>query len=98
MPSKLGPHILKETESVQQMIRAGCRIVKFMGGFDLLPEVTDPAVTLIGRYPASFTAEEQRAKERPEEAARRFIDSQREFYARHPAIKLWEGHNEPMWI
>ncbi|MEK7442526.1 MAG: hypothetical protein AABZ78_17130 [Chloroflexota bacterium] len=97
MPSKIGPHILNGNESARQMIRAGSRIVKFISEFGLLPEVTDPTVTVIGRWHTNMTAEAQRQNEQPEAAARRFLDTQKEHYAKYPTVKLWEGHNEPVW-
>src|SRR3990172_2775019 len=99
MPSKLGPHCLRPTSSARQMIDAGCRIVKLVDDFGLAPELASkPGLTLIGRVYADNprTAESQRG-ENPEDAARRFVASQKEKYALNPAIKLWEGHNEPVW-
>ncbi|HLB48385.1 MAG TPA: hypothetical protein VJL59_15370 [Anaerolineales bacterium] len=99
MPSKLGPHCLRPTSSARQMIDAGCRIVKLVDDFGLAPELASkPGLTLIGRVYADNprTAESQRG-ENPEDAARRFVDSQKEKYTLNPAIKLWEGHNEPVW-
>jgi hypothetical protein len=99
MPSKLGPHCLRPTGSARQMIDAGARIVKLVDDFGLAPELASkPGLTLIGRVYASDprTAESQRG-ENPETAARRFVDSQKDKYTRNPTIKLWEGHNEPVW-
>jgi hypothetical protein len=101
MPSKLGPHCLKSADGARKLIDAGCRIVKMVDDFGLAPELSaKPGVTLIGRVYASNprTAEEQqKAGENPEAAARRFIDAQKEKYRLNPTIKLWEGHNEPVW-
>ncbi len=99
MPSKLGPHCLRPARSAREMIDAGARIVKLVDDFGLAPELASkPGVTLIGRVYAHDprTAESQRG-ENPEDAARRFIDSQKEKYRLNPAVKLWEGHNEPVW-
>lgn len=101
MPSKLGPHCLKSADGARKLIDAGCRIVKMVDDFGLAPELAaKPGVTLIGRVYASNprTAEEQqKSGEAPEAAARRFIDAQKEKYRLNPAIKIWEGHNEPVW-
>lgn len=99
MPSKLGPHCLRPTASARAMIDAGCRIVKLVDDFGLAPELAGkPAVTLIGRAYAHdpHTAESQRGED-PEAAARRFVDSQKQKYQLNPTIKIWEGHNEPVW-
>jgi len=101
MPSKLGPHCLRGSNGARKIIDAGCNIVKLVDDFGLAPELANkPNVTLIGRVYASNprTAEEQmKSGEAPETAARRFIDSQKEKYRLNPAIKIWEGHNEPVW-
>ena len=99
MPSKLGPHCLRPTRGARQLIDAGCRIVKLVDDFGLAPELAArPGLTLIGRVYADNprTAEEQR-RENPEVAARRFIDSQKDKYLANASIKIWEGHNEPVW-
>ncbi len=97
MPSKLGPHCLRPTGSAKQMMDAGARIVKLVDDFGSAHDfLARPGVTLIGRSYSNFTAESQRG-ENPEAAARRFIDSQKEKYRLNPAVKLWEGHNEPVW-
>lgn len=98
MPAKLGPHCITPTASARQMIDAGCRIVKLLDDFGLAPELADKGVTVIGRSYARDpgTAESQRG-ENPESAARRFINSQKEVYDLNPSIKIWEGHNEPIW-
>ncbi len=99
--SKLGPHVLRPTAGAQALIGAGCRIVKLVGDFGLAVELANrPEVTVIGRAYATNprTAEEQFfSGESPEAAAQRFLDSQRQQYALNPAIRLWEGHNEPVW-
>src|SRR5258708_5214984 len=97
MPSKLGPLCLTTTNTARQMLDAGCRIIKLVDDFGYAPELANRSdLTVIGRVFTTTTAESQRG-EAPEAAARKFIDSQKEKYQRNPAIKIWEGHNEPVW-
>ena len=97
MPSKLGPHAIGPTSGTRTLVDAGCRIVKLLDDFGLAPELAaKPGVTVIGRVFSPFTAESQRG-ETAEVAARRFVESQQEKYRLNPAIKIWEGHNEPVW-
>ncbi|MBI5290427.1 MAG: hypothetical protein HY872_00935 [Chloroflexi bacterium] len=101
MPSKLGPHVLTTTDSARKMLDAGCRIIKMVDDFGLGQGLeNNPNVTVIGRVYANDprTAEaQQKGGESPENAARRFINSQKEKYRLNPHIKIWEGHNEPVW-
>jgi len=101
MPSKLGPHCLRATDGARKLLSAGCRIIKLVDDFGLGPELENkPGLTVIGRSYAHDprTAEEQqKAGESPENAARRFVDHQKEKYRLNPTIKIWEGHNEPVW-
>jgi hypothetical protein len=97
MPSKLGPHAIGPTAGARALIDAGCNIVKLLDDFGLAPELAaKPGLTLIGRSFSPFTAESQRG-ETPEAAARRFVESQQQTYRLNPDIKIWEGHNEPVW-
>ena len=95
MASKLGPHCLRSTLGASAMLAAGAKIIKLVDDFGLVSQV--PAgVTLIGRSYSAFTAESQRDDD-PWRAANYFVDSQLDEYQANPLIKLWEGHNEPVW-
>ncbi len=95
MTSKLGPHCLRATDSAQRMLDAGCKVIKLVDDFGLADNI-NPNVTIIGRVYSSFTAESQR-NENPASAADRFVKSQIEKYRANPKIRIWEGHNEPVW-
>jgi hypothetical protein len=103
--SKLGPHAIGGTPSTAAMINAGCKIVKMTDGFDATALARSKNVpTIIGRRIIPYanqngrviTAENQRHKD-PREAAQELVDALRDTFRLNPDIKIWEGHNEPVW-
>lgn len=96
MASKLGPHCVTPTATARRMIEAGCRVVKLLDDFGLAELANAKGALVIGRSFSPFTAESQR-DQAPADAALRFVNSQREIYRLNPAVKIWEGHNEPVW-
>lgn len=83
------------------MIAAGSRICKLVGNFGPASEflALNPNLILIGRLPLPFTAESQySAGQVAELAARKLVDFSKDQYRLNPLIKIWEGHNEPVWI
>jgi len=93
--SKLGPHCLRTTDGARRLLDAGARVVKLVDDFGLANDVA-PGVIVIGRSYSNFTAESQRG-ENPASAADRFVSSQLTQYTLNPKIRIWEGHNEPVW-
>src|SRR6267154_2018006 len=94
--SKLCPHGVAPTAAARLLIEAGCRWVKLLDDFGLAPVAAADGAEVIGRVYSSFTAESQRGDD-PDLAAAKFIESQQEKYRLNPTIKIWEGHNEPVW-
>ncbi len=88
---KIGPHIIRDTPTVQQWVDARPTVLKLVGNWGIAERV--PADTLIiGRQaqneiPGLFS-------DPPEKVARWLVDQQRSLYERHPHIKYWEGPNE----
>ena len=105
MPTKLGPHNLTPNADALRLVRAGVPIVKLVNDFGAGIEyiALNPNLILVGRKisvfpddPRVVTAENLRHIA-PVDAARLWVDIQRETYTLNPHIKLWEGTNEPAW-
>ena len=77
------------------MLNAGARVALFVDDFGQA-DLAQPGCTIIGRVYSNFTAESQRGED-PASAADRFVSSQREKYELNPKIRVWCGHNEPVW-
>jgi hypothetical protein len=100
MSTKLGAHILVMTEDAARIIAAGPSVVKFVG--DWAAAANLPSGTLaVGRKMCDDDAQSQRERGKsPAAAAHEFLIKwkQLEEYQHNPAIKYWEGHNEPVWV
>lgn len=97
--SKLGPHCQRPTASARALIDAGARVIKLVSDLGLANEIEPlPGRLVIGRSVSQFDAQSQfHGGEEPKAAARRFIDSQKDIYKANPLIRVWEGHNEPVF-
>jgi len=93
--NKLGPHVLKSTGDLGSYLAAAPPVAKFVGDWGSAAGVP-PGVLVIGRVHSEFDAQSQR-RQKPANAAQRFVDSQIEVYRANPHIVYWEGHNEPVW-
>lgn len=99
MLTKLGAHILRMNDQTVTFVNAAPAVIKFAGEWGAAAGV--PAgVTIIGRKVADGDAQGQRASGKtPAQAAEEFLYAwgQLDMYRQNPAIKYWEGHNEPVW-
>ncbi len=97
MATKLGPHVLRTASDLGDYIQARPAVVKLVGDWGLAPSIPE-GILVIGRRHCDYDAQSQRSRgETPAEAAQRFINDQLATYQTNPAIKYWEGHNEPVW-
>jgi len=100
MPSKLCPHSLYTHQDLTAFVKAGCPFVKMVSFFGPADELlaARPDVTLIGRiyepYDANAAA---RSGKTPEAEAQAWVNRQKDNYRLNPAIKVWEGPNEPVF-
>ena len=101
--SKLGAHVLAMNDDTVKFIEAGPSVVKFAGDWGYAPAV--PQGTLvIGRKVLSTDDDAQQIRARglsPQQGVHDFIfgkENQIQTYQANPAIKYWEGHNEPVWV
>jgi hypothetical protein len=98
MPTKLGPHILRDAADVADYLQTHTAVVKLVGDWGLGTQV--PAgVLLVGRRHAQgYDAQLQRnSGKTPQQAAAQFVQDQLPTYLANPHILYWEGHNEPVW-
>lgn len=88
---KIGPHIIRDTPTVQQWVDARPIVLKLVGNWGIAERV--PSETLIigrqvwNQIPGIFS-------DPPEEVANWLVDHQRSLYDMHPRIEYWEGPNE----
>jgi hypothetical protein len=97
MPTKLGAHVLRSASLLGEFIQARPAVVKFVGDWGTASSVPE-GVLVIGAKAGSYDAQLQRTTGKtPREAAEQFVGDMRSTYEANPAIKYWEGHNEPVW-
>jgi hypothetical protein len=101
--SKLGAHVITMNDDTARFIEAGPVVVKFAGDWGMASAVP-PGTFIIGRRVLASNEEDaqhQRATGlTPAQAAQKFLfgrENQAETYRANPAIRYWEGHNEPVW-
>jgi len=94
---KLGAHVLAQCAGLQEYIDAGAPM-KFAGEWGSAA-LCHPGQIVIGRVPhTKFTAQsEYEWGFTPQQAAVEFLDEDGHVYQDNPAIRMWEGHNEPVW-
>jgi hypothetical protein len=100
MPSKLCPHSLNAHPDLIEFVKAGSPLVKLATFFGPAEELLalNPNLTIIGRIYEPYDANgEARSGRSPEDAARALVERQKEQYRLNPAIKIWEGPNEPVF-
>lgn len=94
-PSKLGLHVIRNDDpNIMEFVRQGQpAVIKVVDYVGFLTEVkaASPRTITIGR----LGTPSQDYVGSPEEAARRFVDSQLERYRLNPGVDYWEGWNEP---
>ena len=100
--SKLGAHVLSMNDDTAKFIAAGPGVVKFAGDWGYAPAVPQ-GTFVIGRKVLSTDDDAQQIRARglsPQQGVHNFIfgkENQIQTYQSNPAIKYWEGHNEPVW-
>ncbi len=100
MPSKLGAHVVRMNGPTAAFINAGPAVVKFIGEWGAAAGLP-PETLVIGAVKADGDAQGQYATGKtPAQAAAEFLHDwgQLAVYQKNPAIRYWEGHNEPVWI
>jgi len=98
MPTKLGAHVLRTAPDLGEYIQAGPAVVKFVGDWGMAPNVPGDVLVIGRRHQADYDAQLQKnTGKTPLEGAQQFVQDQLETYQFNPAIKYWEGHNEPVW-
>lgn len=98
--SKLGIHALVPTADARRLVVAGASVALLVDDFGSAAEFLqiNPHIIILGRIFTQLTAEAQyNSGLDPKIAANQFIELQVEKYALNPIIKVWLGHNEPVW-
>jgi len=98
MPSKLFPHSLGDHPDLRMLIEAGGRGVKLAGRLDLAADflALRADLLLVGRVETAYDPlAAWRSGLEPEEAAREFVDGQRDAYHANRLIRVWEGPAMP---
>lgn len=101
--SKLGAHILVMGQGCAEFIQAGTSVVKFAGDWGTA-SMCPPGTLPVGRKVLVTDDDAQQMRARgftPAKAVQDFIfgkEKQIQTYQSNPAIKYWEGHNEPVWV
>jgi hypothetical protein len=98
MPTKLGAHVIRAAPDLGEYIQAKPAVVKFVGDWGMAPNVPEGVLVIGRRHQGNYDAQHQKATGKtPREAAQQFLQDQLDTYRSNPAIKYWEGHNEPVW-
>lgn len=98
MPTKLGPHVLREAADLADYLRVQTAVVKLAGSWGLAMQIPEGVLVIGRRHEARYDAQHQRATGKtPLEAAQQFVKGQLPTYQVNPRIEYWEGHNEPVW-
>ena len=90
-------------DDTAKFIAAGPGVVKFAGDWGYAPAVPQ-GTFVIGRKVLSTNDDAQQIRARglsPQQGVHDFIfgkENQILTYQSNPAIKYWEGHNEPVWV
>lgn len=94
-PSKLGLHVIRNNDAgINEFVRLGQpAVIKALDSFGYVAEIKalSPRTIVVGRIDDIA----QNYVGNPEEAARRYVDSQLNQYLANPAVDYWEGWNEP---
>jgi hypothetical protein len=98
MPTKLGAHVLRAVPELSDYIEAGAAVVKLMGDWGMAKDLPKSLLVIGRKFEGHYDAQHQRSTGKtPLEAAQQFVGDQMSEYKFNPAIKYWEGHNEPVW-
>jgi hypothetical protein len=98
MPTKLGPHVLREAADLADYLGTNTAVAKFAGSWGMGTQVPEGVLVIGRKHQARYDAQLQRATGKtPLEAAQQFVQDQLPTYRANPHIEYWEGHNEPVW-
>jgi hypothetical protein len=98
MPTKLGPHVLRDALNLASYLQTKTAVVKLVGDWGLGRNVPEGVLVIGRKHEGQYDAQLQKATGKtPREAARQFVRDQLPIYRANPHIKYWEGHNEPVW-
>lgn len=98
MPTKLGPHILRDAADVAEYLKTKTAVVKLVGAWGLGKQVPEGVLVVGRKEEKQYDAQLQKASGKtPLEAAAQFVQDQLPTYQANPHITYWEGHNEPVW-
>ena len=98
MPTKLGPHVLRDAPDLADYIKAKPAVVKLVGDLGLVKTVPTGVLVVGRKHQGNYDAQLQMGVGKtPREAAEQFVQDQSHTYQANPDIKYWEGHNEPVW-
>lgn len=98
MPTKWGPHVLRDAPDLAEYLKTQVAVAKFVGEWGKARQVL-PGVLVIGRrHQGAYDAQGQwAAGKAPQEAAQQFVQDQLDTYKQNAHILYWEGHNEPVF-
>jgi hypothetical protein len=98
MPTKLGPHVLRDAPNLADYLKTKTGVVKFVGEWGRAPQVPEGVLVIGRRHQGDYDAQHQKGTGKtPREAAQQFVQDQLPTYQSNSFIKYWEGHNEPVW-
>jgi hypothetical protein len=98
MPTKLGPHILRDAADLQDYLQSKPAVVKVVGSWGLGASVPEGVLVIGRKHELRYDAQLQRETGKsPFEAAQQFVQDQLPTYRENAHIEYWEGHNEPVW-
>lgn len=98
MPTKLGPHILRDAADLSDYLQSKPAVVKVVGSWGLGANAPEGVLVIGRKHEAHYDAQLQRETGKsPLEAAQQFVQDQLPTYAENAHITYWEGHNEPVW-
>jgi hypothetical protein len=98
MPTKLGPHVLRDAADLADYLQTKVAVAKFVGSWGMARNVPEGVLVIGRKHQADYDAQGQKAAGKtPLEAARQFVQDQLPTYQSNPHITYWEGHNEPVW-
>jgi len=98
MPTKWGPHILKDAADLAEYLKTQVAVAKFVGDWGKAQGVPAGVLAIGRRHQGAYDAQGQMAAGKsPQAAAQQFVQDQLATYQANAHIKYWEGHNEPVF-
>jgi hypothetical protein len=98
MATKLGPHVLRTAQNLDEYLQTQTAVVKFVGDWGLSAGVPTGVLVIGRKFEGRYDAQLQKnSGKTPAEAVEQFIQDQLPTYRANSQIEYWEGHNEPVW-